>query len=132
MKKQTSVVQFKVLYHFLILVSIGFAVFLYSDDYTIFPWAKQEEALKFLHLITTIPIPLVIAFLINGEINREKIGVRGKIVKYFPIICLVLISGFIFLIDSLNEIILQVGFGVSIILFLFEMYLITFDFEIIN
>ncbi len=105
-------------------------MFLYSDDYEIFIWAKQEEALKYLHLIFTIPIPLAIAFVVNYFISRESQGIIVSIIKYFPIICFLVISCFFILISSLNSIMLLIGFGVSIAMFLIELYLMIYDFDI--
>ncbi|SMQ80994.1 hypothetical protein SAMN05444673_4080 [Bacillus sp. OV166] len=117
----------KILYHLLLLSSIGFAFFLYSDDYTIFPWAKQDEALKFLHLIITIPIPLISALIINNFINRNGSLLHTFLLKYYPIICLILISGYCFIINSLNSLLLKIGFGITIFLLFLEIYLFYYD-----
>lgn len=37
----------KLLYYVLILSAILFAMYLYSDDYDVFPWATKDEGLKF-------------------------------------------------------------------------------------
>ncbi|HLO13105.1 MAG TPA: hypothetical protein VK190_12930 [Pseudoneobacillus sp.] len=117
----------KILYHLLLLSSIGFAFYLYSDDYLIFPWAKQDEALKFLHLIITIPIPLIIALIINKFINRKGSLLHTFLLKHYPIICLILVSGYFFVISSLNSLLLKVGFGLTIFLLFLEIYLFFSD-----
>ncbi|OMF02620.1 hypothetical protein BK127_37055 [Paenibacillus sp. FSL H7-0331] len=117
----------KLISHLLLLVSIGFAIFLYSDDYEVFPWATRDEALKYLHLILTIPIPLLGSLIINMFITRGNNGLSTRILRYFPIGCLFLISGFFFLITSLNTVMLQLGFGIAIVLFIIEIYLLIYD-----
>jgi len=68
----------KIIHHLLLIASIGFAFFLYSDDYDFFPWATHDEGLKFLHLIISIPLPLFGAMVINAFISRDS----GKIHLY--------------------------------------------------
>lgn len=117
----------KLIQHLLLLYALGFAFFLYSDNYDIFPWATHDEALKFLHLIISVPIPLLVSIAVNALIKRKKGGIHYYVLRFFPIICLVLVSGYFFLITSLDPLLLKIGFGITILLAAIEIYLIIYD-----
>lgn len=117
----------KLIQHLLLLAAIGFAFFLYSDDYGFFPWATHDEALKFFHLITSVPIIFISSIAVNALIVRNKGGIHYYVLRYFPIISLVLVSGHFFLITSLNPLLLKIGFGITALLFLIELYLLAYD-----
>lgn len=117
----------KLVVHLSLIGAIGFALFLYSNDYEVFPWATQDEDLKFLHLIMTIPYPIMISIVANVFVNRVRDGLNAKLLKVFPLSCLILISGYFFMITSLDPTRLKMGFGICILLFLMEIYLSILD-----
>jgi hypothetical protein len=102
-------------------------MYLYSDDYDIFPWATHDEGLKFLHLIITVPFPLLFSYLFKVFI-KGKLGIHGKLINFLPLICLGFISIFMLFNTNLDQTRLKIGFGLSIVLFIFTFYLMLFDF----
>lgn len=117
----------KLIQHLLLLAAIGFAFILYSDNYDIFPWATHDEGLKFFHLITSIPIIFTSSIAVNALIARTKGGIHYYLLRFFPFISLVLVSGHSFLITSLNPLLLKIGFGITILLLIIEIYLMIYD-----
>lgn len=121
---------FKITHHLLLLLAIGQAFFLYSDDYDIFPWATHDESLKFLNLIFVTPILIIGSILIDLFVEREESNI-GRIhyylLKNFPLACFFLISGYFFLIVSLNSILLAIGLGITAVLLIIEIYLMIYD-----
>ncbi len=124
--KNYLVVQFiKLLFYLFILSAIVFTLYVYSDDYDIFPWATKDESLKFLHLVITVPIPLITAFCVDFLLKRKP-GCRTKVIKFLPLICILFISLYtvVFHPNSTN---VKFGFALAIILFFFVLYLMVYD-----
>lgn len=128
MRARLSSLVIKLLYYVLILSAILFTMFLYSDDYEVFPWATKDEGLKFLHLIITIPVPLFPAFILNKMYNQRKSGIHNLLINQLPILCFLFISVFMLSNMNLNRLKLKIGFGLAIFLFLLTIYLMLYDF----
>ncbi|RXZ83817.1 hypothetical protein EBB07_05410 [Paenibacillaceae bacterium] len=48
------------LYYIFLGIALFIVLYLYSDDYD-FPWSTHDEGLKYLHFLTTVPIPLIVS-----------------------------------------------------------------------
>lgn len=70
---------------FLYYISLGIALFivlyLYSDDYN-FPWSTHDEGLRYLHFLTSVPIPLIVSLFSTIElrdIGWKKIKITRQV-----------------------------------------------------
>lgn len=128
MRARLSSLFLKLLYYVLLLSAILFTMYLYSDDYDVFPWATKDEGLKFLHLIITVPVPLFPAFILNKMYNQRKSGIHYLLINQLPILCFLFITVFMLFNTGLDPLKLKIGFGLAIILFLLTVYLMIYDF----
>lgn len=125
MKNRTK---FTLLYHGLILFPIGIAMFVYLNELSFFSLVVHNDGTSIFHLILTIPWFLIGAFLVRLFLIQHKGGSFKSIFMYFPIACLILISGYFFAISLYySESVLLIGFFITLALLVIEFCLLELD-----
>lgn len=126
MKRSTP----KLLYHSLILFSIGFTIYIYLGEFSFLSWVPNGDGSRYFHLVLTIPFFLLAAFLMRRFVVQDDRSSLTRILRFFPIACLILISGYFFIISlSYEETILGIGLVIAVILLVVECILLEEDFK---
>jgi hypothetical protein len=117
-------------YYFFLELSLFIALFLYSDDYN-FPWSRHEEGLKYLYLISVVPVLLL--FSLGATYDTNDLGKNQRYRRYLLLlvfICLPVYMG----IDggSLGETKLLIGAILTVAVFILSIILLTYELFTIN
>lgn len=116
----------KIIFHFLVETALVVALITYTSDFPQVPWYTVGGGQEFLHLIITVPLLLIAAFLLNFYIKRDQFS---NLIKWFPLLCILFISIYMVLDGgSLGAFKLRLGLGFNFCLLLLSIFLIIKDF----